>query len=130
MKIKLPENYKSFYTVDDVKAAKTLIASLKESPANINFYLEMAIRSYFQGIKEYTPNYEILSSSASTFYNGKLNIDRMCEGSGCFDVYISCIIYYHDVFIDFAFALSDIWEISDEYTITPLHCYKYTRAFD
>lgn len=107
MKVKMQEDYKKWYTMDDIDRAKAVIQAEKEDEMSPTDYAEYAIREALKGTGDYGT--EVLQASARTAKNCRA-WDAYGSGTGDMDVWIKAIARTADGFIEIGAYLSDIWQ--------------------
>lgn len=130
MKINLPENYKSLYTINDLKCAKAVIASLKSDTSTPTDYAQMGVNVIASKMNTYCN--EILTASARVILNYNIEWDRMCDNGGRFDVIIEgwAKLDFRRV-IHFEMYLSEIWDICYDVqeTLDTLYNHSYVVEY-
>lgn len=111
MKVTLPKDYRSMFTLDDLDRAKAVIACMKDDCSSVKEYAEMAIRHVLEHNTQYDCITEVLKAEAVAHENYRV-LDRICDGSGDMDVWINASARTCDGFIEVGAYLSDIWDIA------------------
>lgn len=128
MKVTLEKNYKSFYTIEDLEIAKSVIKNMKEDTFSAKEYLKMAVGDYLRNEKGYCE--EVISAEAITSLNGRAwNAYSGDIESQHMDIWISGLakIGYKESYIEIGAYLTDIWSISD---IESRADHYFIRRFD
>lgn len=115
MKVTLEKNFKSFYTIEDLEIAKSVIKSMKEDTSTVKDYFKMAVAEYLRKKEGYCK--EVISAEATTAqnrrawnaYGGDIESQHM-------DIWISGLakVGYNDGYIELGAYLTDIWQIDGE----------------
>lgn len=114
MKVSLERDYRKFYTLEDLDAAKVVIACQKTDEASLQVIAWDVVAAvagkYGDGPEK------VLEVTAETGRNKRVQYDTYGEGSGHFDVYIHATAETYDGFMKVSFFLSDYWYMdSPEY---------------
>ena len=113
MKINLPENYKTTYTLFDLECAKATIQSFKDDTSKPVDYALTGLTVIADKLDSFVD--EILTVKATTEVNFNLEYDRIAENTGRFDVKLSGYakldfrrIIYYEMYI------TDIWDLCSD----------------
>ena len=123
MKVTLPKEYRSCYTLEDLDRAKLVIAAEKEDEMPIKEYAEIAIAHALKGKTDSVK--EVLKATAETIKNRNVSWDCYTNGSGNFDVWITAAAETYEGFIKVSAALSDIWQIGNGTDFRPRMWIQY-----
>ena len=107
MKVKLEENYRRFYTLDEFDNAKAVISAEKEDEETAKGWAEFAAREALKDDDDYMRR--IVEAEAETAKNGRLNWNQFCEGSGFMDVWVSALVETWGGYVKIGAYLTDIW---------------------
>lgn len=107
MKVTLEKNYKEYYTLADLEAAKLVITSEKEDEETPKGWAEYAVREALKGKCDYLNH--VIEASAETARNSRI-WEQYGEGTKNFDVWISATAETDNGFIKIGAYLSDIWQ--------------------
>lgn len=115
MKVKLEENYRTLYTLEDVDRAKAVIKAEKEDEESVTGWAEYAAREALKGTGDFLRN--VIQADAHTARNCRAWDAYGTEiPSGDMDVWITGTAKTADGFLEFGAYLSDIWQTgSTEY---------------
>ena len=107
MKVALEKDYKKYYTLEDLRRAKAVIASMKDDESTIAEYAEMAVNEVFKDA--YGHCIDVLKATAETSRNCRAwNVyDTDSEDM---DVIIHATAETSEGFIKITAYLSDIWQ--------------------
>ena len=108
MKVRLEENYRRLYTLEELDMAKAVIKAEKEDEMSAKDWAEYAAREALRGETESLV--EVLKAEARTARNCRIEWNRYGEGTGTMDVWISFLAETTKGFIRGGAYLSDIWE--------------------
>ena len=115
MKVKLEENYKSLYTLENLYRAKRIIADEKEDTETAAGYARIAAANIAKAHGYWIDR--IIEASAETALNGRI-WNAWGEDSGNMDIWISFIAKTGSGFIEGGAYLSDIHAITGENDLT------------
>lgn len=107
MKVKLENDYKRFYTLEDIEHAKAVIASEKDDEETAKGWAEYAINEALSD--RYDCIVEILKADARTAKNCRI-WNAYGDDTGNMDVWIEATAETHKGFIKVGAYLSDIWQ--------------------
>ncbi len=108
MKVKLEENYKSIYTLENLEQAKAVIAWEKsEDEETAVGWAEYAVNEALKGRSDFLR--EIIKVEAHTAKNCR-TWNAFGEDTGQMDIWIECIAKTADGFIEVGAYLTDIWQ--------------------
>lgn len=108
MKITLPKNYRSYFTLDDLEAAKSVIQFEKEyDEDSAAGWGEYAAREALKGTDDYLA--EVIQAKAEIAKNNRI-YNAYNDTSGYMDVWIDGIARTKNGFIEFGAYLTDIWQ--------------------
>lgn len=118
MKVKLENDYRRFYTLEDLDRAKTVIALMKEDDSTATDYAAQAARHIALHNDDCLDR--ILEASAHTALHRGIVWDRLGDATGLMDVWIDFIAKTSCGFIIGGAYLTDIWDIDGVNDITGL----------
>lgn len=121
MKVKLEENYRRNYTLEDFDRAKKVIAFEKDDPDTASGWAVYAVNEVQE---QFGWCDEVLRATASTYKNVDA-WNAYGDGSGNMDIWIEGIAKTTKGYLEFGAYLSDIWEAG----ITPFGHRMYTRFY-
>lgn len=108
MKVTLEKEYRSRYTLEDIDAAKIVIAAEKDDGEKPAGWLEYAVNEYLKNKNDYLVR--IIEAKAETARNCRAwNLYGTGESKDM-DVWISGIAKTADGFLEIGAYLSDIWQ--------------------
>ena len=107
MKVKLENEYKSRYTLEDLEIAKQVIAAEKEDEMNIKEWAEYAVNEARRGSFDFCE--EVLKAEARTAKNCRA-WNLYGEGTNDMDVWIEATAKTSNGFVEVGAYLSDIWQ--------------------
>ena len=107
MKVKLEDNYKKWYTIEDLERAKMVIACEKDDEETAKGWLEYAVREAMKHSSGYLERG--LEAEAHTARNCRA-WDAYDNGSGNMDVWIKGVAKTSCGYIEVGAYLSDIWQ--------------------
>ena len=110
MKVRLEGDYKRVYTLEQLDQAKEVIRRAKDDTSRPEEYGEMAIRAILSQMGSNDCILRILFGEAHTAKNSKNDYERMGEGTGIMDIWITTYAETCDGFIRVGAYLSDIWD--------------------
>ena len=125
MKVRMADDYKKFFTLEDVARAKMVIKYEKENDEDTaKGWAEYAVNEAAKGLHDYCV--EIMKAEAKTAKNYRA-WNAYGDGTEDMDVWIEATAKTCDGFIEVGAYLSDIWQTGAvEYTH---HMYvKYYKA--
>ena len=127
MKVKLPENYKRVYSLEDLERAKKVIAAEKGDDFTPADYAEMAIR-HISGRHSTLGISRIIEAKAETAINPRI-WDRFDDDSGNIDISIDYIAEtYMGGFMRGSAFVSDLWDITGDNDLTCHMWYRFYSA--
>ncbi len=127
MKVTLPENYKDIYTLTELTMAKAVISCMKEDSYPIKEYADMAAREALKNRNRSDYVRTVLTATAQTYKNNRIEWNGMCGGSGYFDVWIDFIAETGSGFIKGGAYLSDIFGIGAVDIYPHMYIHYYTE---
>ena len=127
MKVTLPDNYKDIYTVNELTQAKAVIACMRDDDYPIKEYAAMAAREALTCVAPTDYMRNILTATAETAKNSRLEYDQMGDGCGWFDVWLDFIAETSDGFIKGGAYLSDIYGIGAVNIRSHMFLHYYTE---
>ena len=123
MRVTMPENWKSIFTMDKVEIARRIIKQERENDDETpKGWAEYAIREALKDSGDYLR--EILTAKAEIAGNCRV-WNAYFEGSEQMDVWISAVARTADGFIEAHAYLSDIWQTG----AVPYKEHMYIRYF-
>ena len=108
MKVKLEDNYRKIYTLEEYDMAKAVIAAEKDDEMSAKDWAESAVREALRNEDVYLE--EVLKAEARTSRNYRIDTDRYGDGTGTMDVWISFVAETTVGFVKGGAYLSDIWD--------------------
>ena len=129
MKVTFPKDYKNFYTVAEVEAAKQIIREMKEDTSTAAEEAAAAIREALKNTGDCLD--EVLKAEATICKNNRI-WNQYGENTGMLDIMICGIAKTSLGYIDVEATLSDIWQIGSEGYEDRLRMYvrHFTRPRD
>ena len=126
MKVKLEENYKSIYTIQELEMAKEVIKIEKDDEDTAKSWAEYAVR---EALKNETGDFcrEVIKAEATTAKNCRVH-DAYGEGTGCMDVWIEAVAETSDGFIKVGAYLSDIWNTGGVDYLDKMYIVRYKKV--
>ena len=110
MKVRLEEDYRRVYTLEELAQAKEVIKAMREDTTKPEEYGAMAIRSILNMMGNNDCMMKVLTAEAKTAKNSNGEYDRMGTNTGKIDVWITAYAETVDGFIRIGAYLTDIWE--------------------
>lgn len=108
MKVTMPENWKSAFTMERVEIARRVIKHERENDDETpNGWAEYAVREALKDSGDFLR--EIITAKAEIAENCRI-YDAYFEGSAYMDVWISAVARTANGFIEVHAYLSDIWQ--------------------
>lgn len=107
MLVKLQDNYKDLYTVNDLARARDIIKMMREDESVVAEYAEMAVNEALDGRGDYLRR--VLKATASTAKNCRA-WNAYDNDSQDMDVWVDAIAETDYGFIKVGAYLSDIWQ--------------------
>lgn len=108
MKVRMADDYKKFFTLEDVARAKMVIKYEKENDEEtVKGWAEYAVNEAAKGLHDYCV--EILKAEAKTAKNYRV-WNAYGDGTEDMDVWIEATAKTCDGFIEVGAYLSDIWQ--------------------
>ena len=110
MKIRMPKDFKKYYTLEELEQMKTIRANLKkweeETPAEE--WLKMAARDIIRGEGDHI--LEVLKAEAK--FAGNCRVwNAYGEDTGRMDIWIEGVVQCFDQILEIGAYLTDIWAI-------------------
>lgn len=112
MKVRLPKDYKSIFTLAELEQAKLVIASCKEDSMTAKEWAEYAVNMALKGKGCCV---EVLKADAKIARNCRIwnSYGSADETTGRIDVWIDATAETSDGFIKVGAYLSDIWQTGE-----------------
>ena len=107
MKVRLEDDYKRRYTLEDLEAAKRVIAIEKEDECSAAEMAEYAVREALKGSGDYLR--EIIKAEARTARNNRV-WNAYGDDTQNMDVWVSAIAKTSAGYMEASAYLSDIWQ--------------------
>lgn len=107
MKVTLEKEYRKYYTLEDMDAAKIVMKYEKDDDEKPAGWLEYAVNEYLKDTAEYCG--EIIKAEARTARNCRA-WNAYGDGTNNMDVWISGIARTSAGFLEIGAYLSDIWQ--------------------
>lgn len=132
MKVSLEKDYRRLYTLEDLDAAKAVIAYEKEyDEESVNGWAEYAVNEALHGEgSDYCVDCceKVFEATARTARNSRIAWDTYGEGSGYMDVWVEATAKTSRGFIEVGAYLSDIWKTGAERYKQHMYVAEYKRA--
>ena len=125
MKVRLEDNYKSIYTLDDLERAKAIIKSEKEDEETAKGWAVYAAGEALKDSGEVVRR--VIEADARTAKNGRI-WNEYGEGTGDMDVWIEALAETSEGFIQVGAYLSDIWQTGAKDYMTNMWVERYKRV--
>ena len=113
MKVTLPENYRSTFTLEQLDIAKQIIRESKEDESRPNDYAEIASAFCLKSITASDFVSEIIKAEAVVCRCGMY--EAYGEGYDDMNVMVKGIAKTFDGFLEFEMLLSDVWQICPDF---------------
>lgn len=123
MKVKLEERYREFYTLEDLTAAKKVIAYEREDEETAPGWAEYAAREAIYDNRGFVRR--IIEASARTAKNCRV-WDAFGEGTRNIDIWVEALAETSDGFIKLGAYLTDIWQTGAERYTDKMYIERYT----
>ena len=108
MKVSMSENYKKFFTVEEVQTAKQIIREMKEDESTPSEYAETAARCFNFGWIA-----KVLEAKATVEKNARA-WNAYGDNSGNLDIWIDATVQTSSGFLILGAYLTDIWSITGD----------------
>lgn len=126
MKVTLQQDYRKWYTLEDIDHAKAVIASCKEDETKITEWAAYAVSEALKNEDRVHADYlrEVIKAEAHTARNCRAR-QLFGEETGDMDVWVEATAKTADGFIEVGAYLSDIWQTG----ATPYKQHMYIQYY-
>lgn len=125
MKVRLEDNYKSIYTLEDLEKAKAIIRYEKDDEETAKGWAGYAAGEALKDTGDVVRR--VIEADARTAKNCRI-WNEYGEGTGDMDVWIEGLAETSDGFIQVGAYLSDIWQTGTKDYMTNMWIERYKRA--
>ena len=122
MKVRLPENYRHIFTLNDLENARAVSKEMQADESTAKEYAAIAAREALRFSRDYLR--EVLTATATTERNCNA-WDALCPGSENMDVWIDATVRTWSGFVVIGAYLTDIWSIDGETDIASRMFIRY-----